>query len=366
MKILHVYKDFDPPVRGGIEGHMAMLCRYQRQWAEVEALTCSRSWRTGVVERDGTRVTEAGEWGRLQNSPLAPSFPWRLRRMQADVVVVHMPHPTAELGCLLGRPRGRIVVRYHSDVVRQAAAMRLYAPLQMQFLRRAAMILPTSQPYLDTSATLQPFRDKCRVVPLGIEATRFEHADAGAVAATRAKYGGLFVFFCGRHRYYKGLEHLVRAANDIDAPVVIAGDGPETPRLKALASERGARVSFPGPLSHEDLVNHLHASAVFVFPSIARSEAFGLSILEAHATGTPVVATLLGTGVEYANLHNQTGLNVRPADSDALAKAVNNLLSNEERRSKMGAFARERVIGEFQAETVARAEFECYQEACPC
>ena len=366
MKILHVYKDFDPPIRGGIEGHMAMLCRYQRQWGEVEALTCSRSWRTRIVERDGTRVTEVGEWGRLQNAPVSPGFPLRLRRAKADVVVVHMPNPTAEVACLLLPPRGKIVVRYHSDVVRQAAAMRLYGPVQMQFMRRAAMILPTSEPYLDTSPVLQRFREKCRVVPLGIEAERFNHADEAAVAELRRRYGHPFVFFCGRHRYYKGLEHLVRAANEIKAPVVIAGDGPETPRLKALSSECGALVSFPGPLSHEDLVAHLHACAVFVFPSIARSEAFGLSILEAHAAGTPVVATRLGSGVEYANLHNQTGLNVAPGNPEALADAVNALLSNEERRERLGAYARDRVIKKFRAETIARAEFDCYQEACGC
>jgi len=228
------------------------------------------------------------------------------------------------------------------------------------------MILPTSEPYRDTSPVLQPFRDKCRVVPLGIETGRFEHADTGAVDALHARYGRSFVFFCGRHRYYKGLETLVRAAKHIRASVVIAGDGPETPRLKALSSESGAFVSFPGPLSHEDLVAHLHAAAVFVFPSVARSEAFGLGILEAHAAGTPVVATRLGTGVEFANLHGETGLNVPPGDHEPLAEAVNALLSDDARRERMGRQARERVQRDFQAEAVARAEFEHYQEAARC
>ena len=140
MKILHVYKDFDPPVRGGMERHMALMCRFQREWAEVEALTCSRGVRTRVVERDGTRVTEVGEWGRFQRAPVSPLFPWHLRRAEADVVVVHVPNPTAELGWLLARPRGRLVVRYQSDVVRQRAAMRLYGPLQMTFLGQADLI----------------------------------------------------------------------------------------------------------------------------------------------------------------------------------------------------------------------------------
>ncbi len=362
MKILHVYKDFDPPVRGGMERHIALMCRFQRQWAEVEALMCSRRLRTRRVVRDGTPVTEVGEWGRFQSAPVAPMFPWHLRRMRADVVVIHSPNPTAEVSCLLARPRGRVVVRYHSDVVRQAAAMRLYKPLLMRFLRESAIILPTSEPYLDTSPYLAAVRDKCRVVPLGIVAEMFAHPDAARVAALRTAYGGDFVLFSGMHRYYKGLPWLVRAAGAIRAKVVIAGDGPERSACMALAKELGVDIAFPGSLEHDDLVAHLHACAVFAFPSVARSEAFGISILEAHACGKPVVATRLGTGVEFANLDGVTGLNVPPQDAQALAEAINALLADPERARAMGVRARERVLRDFDAEAVARMEFDIYQE----
>lgn len=362
MRIGHVYKDFDPPVHGGIERHMALMCRYQRAWADVVALTCSRTWRTRRVERDGTNVIEVAEWGRFQGAPLAPSFPWHLRRLPSDVSVIHVPNPTAEVGWLLGRPRGRLVVRYHSDVVRQAAAMRVYRPVLMQFLGKADMIIPTSQAYLDTSSTLQPFRARCRVVPLGIVPEEFNAPDPAQVQLTREQYGGRFVLFSGRHRYYKGLNHLVRAAQDIEAPVVIAGDGPERPRLMALAKERGTGVHFPGALSQESLVAHLHACDVFAFPSTHRSEAFGISILEAHACGKPVVATTLGTGVEYANLDGVTGLNVPVGDAKALAGAVNRLLNDDALREQFGEQARARVTGEFTAERIARQEYEIYED----
>ncbi|MDQ1256199.1 MAG: hypothetical protein QG656_795 [Candidatus Hydrogenedentes bacterium] len=362
LKILHVYKDFDPPIRGGMERHMALMCRFQRQWAEVEALTCSRSLWTRVMDRDGTKVTEVGEWGRFQSAPASPLYPWYLRRLRADVVVVHVPNPTAELGWLMARPAGKLVVRYQSDVVRQAAAMRFYGPFQMTFLRKAAMILPSSQQYLDTSPVLQTLRDRCRVVPLGILPEEFAVTDAGRVQALRDQYGGGFVFFAGRHRYYKGLEYLVRAAKRIHAPVVIAGDGPERPRCEALARELGVTIAFPGLLTHEDLVAHLNACAVFAFPSIVRSEAYGIAMLEAQACGKPVVATKLGTGVEFVNLDDQTGINVPPMDADALAEALNTLIDDPRRCAEMGAFAKKRIETEFRAETVARTEFELYRE----
>lgn len=361
MRILHIYKDFDPPVRGGMERHMGLMCRFQRQWAEVEALTCSRSRQTRVVERDGTRVTEVAEWGRFQSAPLSPTFPWHMRRLAGDVNVVHVPNPTAEAGWLVARPRGRLVVRYQSDVVRQASAMRVYGPVQMHFLRKADIILVASEQYLASSPTLEGVRDRCHVVPLGILPEEFGRPDAARVEALRKAYGGPFVLFSGRHRYYKGLEYLVRAAKDIRATVVVAGDGPERAKCEALARESGGRVAFPGELSHEELVNHLHACEVFAFPSCERSEAYGISMLEAHACGKPVVATRLGTGVEFVNLDGQTGLNVPPRDPGALAEAINALLEDEPLRRRLGEFARRRIETEFHAERVARREFELYR-----
>jgi len=358
-----VYKDFDPPVSGGIERHMALTCRFQRQWAEVEALTCGRGLSTRRVLRDATMVTEVGELGRFQSAPFSLFFPWYLSRADADVVVLHLPNPTAEIGWLLTSPRGMLVVRYHSDIVRQAGAMRVYRPIQQCFLRRAAVILPTSAPYRDTSEALAPFREKCRVVPLGVVPEEFGSPAPERVETLRARYGGPFVLFTGRHRYYKGLPWLVEAARDIAAPVVIAGDGPEGKSVRELARSMGVPVHFPGHLTRDELVEHLHACELLAFPSIARSEAFGMSILEAHCCGKPVVATALGTGVEFVNAHGKTGLNVPPRDASALAAAINRLLADSRARAEMGAFAAARVRREFDAAILAEQEFALYQEA---
>lgn len=360
MKILHVYKDFDPPVHGGMERHIALMCRYQRQWAHVEALMCSRSLRSRDELRDGTVVHETGEWFRFQSAPFAPTFPLKLRRYAADVVVIHVPNPTAELSYLLARPSGKLIVRYHSDVVRQAAALKFYRPFLTAFLNRADVVVPTSEIYAATSPILANVRTPREVISLGIAVEEFEAPDPALIAELKAEYGETFVLFSGRHRYYKGLEYLVRAAPQIHAPVVIAGDGPETKSLRSLAQSVGADVAFPGRLGNDELVAHLHACAVFAFPSVERSEAFGISIMEAHACGKPVVATTIGTGVEFVNVHGQTGFNAPPRDPEALAAAVNDLLDDENARRRMGEFARNRIRTEFTAESVARREFDLY------
>lgn len=361
MKILHVYKDFYPPVIGGMERHIALLCHFQKQWGEVEVLVCARLSRTYHYEHEGIQITAVGEWGRFQSAPVAPLFPWYLRRIPADVMVIHTPNPTAELGWLIARPRCTLVVRYQSDVVRQAAAMRLYKPFLLHFLDEAAGIMPTSHQYQESSPILCRYRHKCHVIPLGIIPEAFDSPDPVLVEQARQRYGTPYVFYCGVHRYYKGLPYLIQAAPQIEARVVVAGDGPERTAIMELAQRVGADVAFPGQLTDEELKAHLHGCALAVFPSCARSEAFGLSILDAHACGRPVVATRLGTGVEFVNEDGKTGINVSPCDPMALASAVNVLLRDNALRESMGAYARERVRRHFNAEALARQEFELYE-----
>ncbi|MCH7958479.1 MAG: glycosyltransferase [Candidatus Hydrogenedentes bacterium] len=366
MKILHVYKDFDPPVHGGMERHLALMCKLQSETEEVEALTCSRSRHTRSIVRDGITVTEVGEWGRFQGAPISPRFPHYLKRAEADVIVIHTPNPTAEIAWRLARPRAKLIVRYQSDVVRQATAMRLYGATFRSFLNRADRILVASERYLQTSPYLQSVKERCQVIPLGILPGDFAEPEENAVVGLRETYGGRFVLFAGRHRYYKGLDILLNAAPAIRASVVIAGDGPERAHLQRLASSIDASIFLPGTLTHRELVNHLHACAVFVLPSVERSEAFGVAILEAHACGKPVVATRLGTGVEYANMDGVTGINVEPRDPDALANAINSLLDDRDRAIALGHAGRERVWRDFDARKVAEAELTVYREALSC
>jgi rhamnosyl/mannosyltransferase len=269
--------------------------------------------------------------------------------------------PTAEMGWLLARPKSKLIVRYQCDVVRQATAMRFYRPFQQRFLSQAEVIMPTSELYARSSEALRPWKAKWRIVPLGIEPEKFE-ASPEAVRKVQERFGKTFVLFSGVHRYYKGLDYLVRAAKDIQAPLVIAGDGFERPKLMALAEAEGASIHFPGVLGEEELAAYLQACTVFVFPSSARTEAFGISMLEAQAAGKPVVATKLGTGVELVNLDGVTGINVPPQDPQAIAAAVNKLLADAELRDRMGAEAKARVEREFRADRLARQEFELYQE----
>ena len=167
--VLHVYKDYYPPVLGGIEKSINWMCRETRGDFNVRVLAASRSRRFVDEDIEGIRVVRVGCMGRFLSAPLAPGFLTWLRRLDSDILHFHMPNPTGELACLAYRKRrGRVVVTYHSDVVRQRLTGMLYGPLQQKFLRGARVIMPTSKRSLDSSKALEPHRERCRVVPLGV------------------------------------------------------------------------------------------------------------------------------------------------------------------------------------------------------
>jgi glycosyltransferase involved in cell wall biosynthesis len=352
MKILHVYKDYFPPVVGGVEKHIAELCNHFKHKYDVEVLVCNRGPFTRIEDIDGVKVTKVGQLGRIQSAPVAPSFPLWLRKIKADIFHYHMPNPTCEFSHLLARPPGALVATYHSDIIRQESLLKLYGPSLRKFLNRADVIMPTSAVYADQSPFLRDFKSKCEIVPLGIDTQKFGDASSrlkSEIEKLRGVFGPEFILFVGKLRYYKGLQFLIQAMPKIQAPLVIIGTGPMESDLKMIAANYGVseKAQFLGEVSEDDLSAFYHACSLLVLPSIFKSEAYGLVQLEAHACGKPVVSTRLGTGVEFVNMDGKTGLIVPPADSKALADAINQLLSDPERIQRMGEFARQRAQNEF-------------------
>jgi rhamnosyl/mannosyltransferase len=106
----------------------------------------------------------------------------------------------------------------------------------------------------------------------------------------------------------------------------------------------------------------LHAADIFVLPSIDRCETFGIGQLEAMACSKPVVSTDLPTGVRSVNRKGVTGLVVPPGDPDALAGALNTLVSNPSLCAEFGSAARRRVEREFGADQMVAKTLEVYHE----
>lgn len=368
--ILHVYKDYYPPVLGGMEKCIHWICDQTRRDFHVRVLVAGRTRRFEDEVINGVRVVRVPCYARKLSSPLSPGFlPW-LKRLDSDILHFHMPNPVGELAYLLARPKGKLVVTYHSDIVRQRLTGLLYSPLQHAFLRRASVIMPTSQRYLETSLTLRPHQDRCRVVPLGIPLSDYAETDASSAYSEKIRAltpDKIRLIFVGVLRYYKGLAFLLEALRGLPENVCLflGGDGPERDKLQYQACQLGIadRVFFLGALDTQDeVVGLMRAGDIFCLPSHLRSEAFGLSQIEAMYCGLPVVGTNLATGVPEVNKDGESGLIVEPANSDAFRTALETLITNPELRQHLANGARHRAETLYSAQRMGDDLKTVYQQ----
>ena len=148
----------------------------------------------------------------------------------------------------------------------------------------------------------------------------------------------------------------------VKATLLLVGEGPLKSNLAQLARDVGVsdRVHLLGEFD-EPLASYFLAADIFVLPSIARSEAFGIVQLEAMAAGVPVVNTFLDSGVPHVSLDGKTGLTVPPGDVAALAKALQTLLADAPLRARLGTEGRARVLREFSGEAMIRKMVGLYE-----
>jgi rhamnosyl/mannosyltransferase len=367
VKVLHVGK-FYPPHMGGMETHLQALCGELQKSVDLRVIVSSDDRSEAEETLSGVRVNRVPTRLMLASTPLCPGMISKLRASQSDIVHLHFPNPMAVLAYLASGHSGRLVVTYHSDMVRQKFLGPMFEPLLHLVLRRSAAIIVTSPNYLSTSSVLARHRDRCEVIPLGIPLEEFDRNKGKSVAAVREQYGDRLIVSVGRLVYYKGFEYLIRAMTQVQGKLLIVGEGPLRRRLTALAAELhiADRVVFMGKIDHQLLVSCYHAAKVFAMPSILRSEAFGLVQVEAMAAGLPVVNTQLDSGVPYVSLHEQTGLTVPPRDPDALATAINRLLDDDNLRTSFGRAARLRAEQEFSLPVMAARTLSLYDKIMQC
>lgn len=362
MNILHIYKDYYP-VLGGIENHIRVLAEAQTEAGHrVTVLACDPGHRTHVSTLNGVRVIMAGRLTTSASMPLSLRQPLILARLRPDVVHIHSPYPLGELANLLLKRARATVITHHSDVVRQRGWLRLYGPLLRRVLRAADRIIATSPRYIETSPWLGPVRDKCTVVPLGVDAVRFSPAVETRKHMDRAPT----LLFTGRLRYYKGLDTLLHALRLLtNVRLCVVGDGPMKEEWEQLAHNLQVqdRVAFTGQVPDEDLPGYYQDADIFVLPANARAEAFGTVLLEAMASGLPCITTEVGTGTSWVVQDGVTGFVVPPCNPHALAQATQTLLEDADRRLAMGRAARARVESTFTTERMIAGVQAVYADA---
>lgn len=366
MRILHISK-FYPPEVGGIETFVGDLSQELSESIECDVLCANKENRTIIEKREKVKIIRTASLKEIFSTPISPSMISWLRKISKyyDLIHLHLPNPMANLAYFLAGPKAKLLVHWHSDIVRQKKLLSFYEPLQDWLLKKADKIIATSSDYLRGSEYLLKYKDKCKIIPLGLNPARLV-ADRKKELRIKEKFPDKpIIFSIGRLIYYKGFEYLIKAAKQVDGYFLLAGEGEMKVKLEKLIEKLDLknRVFLLGRLQEEELGNYYNVCDVFSMPSVEKSEAFGVAQLEAMYFGKPIVSTnISGSGVSFVNQDNITGFVVPPRDSNSLAEALNKILRNEKLREKFSKNAKERFENNFCIKTVAEEILKLYRE----
>jgi glycosyltransferase involved in cell wall biosynthesis len=346
--LLQAGKAYDPRI-GGIETVMREVAvgAATRGWGS-RVLVASEDRRRYHESRNGVDVTRTPTLARPLSLPITIGYRHSLGQATADALLVHEPTLLAATALRIGGARlrrrfGRLVVWWHSDIVRQRALAPAYGPIIHHLLDSADRILVATPNHVTSSDTLPAYAEKIAVVPYGIDLKRYAWSAERAerVAALRRQFPDVpLIVNAGRLARYKGVGLLAHAMEQIGgAHLVVAGDGPCAADVADSKAARDGRITMLPHLAPEAFVDLLWAADIFVMPSIQNSEAFGIAQVEAMACSTPVITFDLPTGVTWVNRHEKTGLVTALGDVDALAAAVQRLVDDDSLRVRLGANA---------------------------
>ena len=382
MRVLHVGK-FYPPFAGGMENFLAdLLPAQQALGIKVAALVHHQGpgWRAEVpsIGHPGPKVYRAPCLGQMLYVPLSPTFPWWLNRVIRDFVPdllhLHLPNTSAFAAMMLPRAR-RIpwLVHWHADVVasvidrRLALAYGLYRPFEQRLLSRSRSIIVTTPPYLEASQALTSWRERCTVIPLGLDSARLPEADTSSLKEADQLWGttGLRVLTIGRLTYYKGHEVLIRAAALLPGiKVLILGQGEHRQRLQDLIISLGLtdRVTLTGFVNKNEVTALLASCDLFCLPSLERTEAFGLVLLEAMRYGKAVIVSdIPGSGAPWVVQQASNGRLFTPGNAQVLAQKIAALRADTWGRQRLGQAGNNALQRQFGIEAVARAIIDLYE-----
>ncbi len=316
---------------------------------------------------------------------LAPSYAiaqastiWRLHRKASyDIIHGHWVVPNGIVAASVARlVRRPLVISLHGSDVFFALKQRLLRRAAETTFAQASAITACSPSLYDGALALNAASERLHLMPYGVDSSHFQYTQEER-EQSRQIFGidsnCTAITFIGRLVEKKGAEHLIRALPTVKQKIpnmlcLIGGSGSEQAALEGLAHTLGVSdsVHFLGGLDWRSVASLLRATDIFVAPSIHDSEgnSDGLpnTVLEAMASGCPIVATTL-PGIQLAIADNEQGLLVPEKDAALLADAIIRLGLDGALRKRLGENARSRAIQEFGWDRVAIKLTDCYRTA---
>lgn len=332
-----------PPKIGGMENYAHKVAsEFAKSGVyKVSVVTTSHeinTYREEII--DGMRIYRLPFWFKLSNTPISLAWYFWFRKFfkktKPDVIHLHSPVPF--MADVAAYAAGGIptILTYHSGSMLKGRILpdlfiRAYESIFLRILlRKVSAIVPVSMSFLDKKWG-KKFAYKTTLIMPGVDASRF--------SARALPRGGKTILFVGRIELtsgWKGIAELLAAMKIVlaqcpEARLEFVGGGDAVLFYEQMARALGIwdSVEMRGPAFGDDLARAYHRAALFVLPSTSDAEQSSMALIEAMASGRPVVGTRIG-GTPYIIKDGVTGLLVEPKDPEALAKALLRILNNDD------------------------------------
>ena len=368
MKVLQVGKFY--PIRGGVEKvEYDLMLGLSNQGVRCDMLCAS-------TEDHPEATIHLNEFATMFVMPtqinaaatkLAPKMIMKLRKIAKDydIIHIHHPDPMACLALFLTNFKGKVVLHWHSDILKQKTLLRLYKPLQDWLIKRADIIVGTTPVYVQQSKFLRSVQNKVDYIPIGVDV---DQELSPIKESVKAEYlNKKIIFSLGRLVEYKGYEYLIKSAKYLDDSyqILIGGKGPLKDELQQLidSNNLSERVKLLGFMTDEEVTGYYQACDLFCLSSILKTEAFAIVQIEAMAYGKPIVSTKIPeSGVSWVNKDGVSGLTVDICDEHALADAFKQIFGKEDVYKNLSNGSKNRYLEHFTRQKMVDKCLQIYNK----
>ena len=273
-KILHIGKYYYP-FKGGIETVTKEICETLKDEFEFTVLV-SNSDKTEMVEFiNDIKVIRIPCFGKISNMPVSISFLKWMKKLEFDLIHLHMPTPLAELSCLLYSNNKNIIASFHSEMYKKGSF--LYIPFQRLFLKKVTKVIVATENHYKYSRVLQSFTDKIAVIPYSIDEKKMRDTNINSNPFSLTE-DNCNILYVGRLTEYKGVDYLIESMKflNTDSILHLVGTGKLENELKSLVSclKLENRIIFHGEVENDKLTGYYRFFYVVVLPSVDICEAF--------------------------------------------------------------------------------------------
>ena len=378
MKILHIGK-FYPPFHGGIENFMCALMEQQvKDNHEVSALVHHHIKKQAFTKEsvNGVDVYKSRLIGQLLYAPISPLFIFHLykiiKKIKPDIIHIHTPNLSAFWGLFLSSAR-KIpwVIQWQSDVIGAVPDFKVklvypfYRLFENALIKKSCKIIVATPPYAQTSIPLVGYTDKISVIPLAISCDNIS-----VIGENKSSSSAINLLMIGRLTYYKGhkliidaLAELKKQGMNFNLTIVGGGELESTIEQQIKSLQLKDKVTLLGKLSDEQLASEMQNTDLLCLPSIERTEAFGVVLLEAMRASKPCLVTdVHGSGMSWVVQDNKTGFVVQHNNVESLISKLAYISEHPELLPMYGNAGRERFKAVFSIEAVSNKVTALYKE----